>query len=153
MKQLLQVSKYVSVALFSAGSDWVVFTVLISVFNVQHLAALIVARIVGGVVSFLSNRYWTWGRNHQIALTRQGFRFLVLYAVSYAISISEFYLLNSVFGLSAYTAKLVTDCTCFVVNYLVMKGYVFRARPRPGAAPAEGEVRDFHPSLNSAPDA
>jgi len=153
MKRILQIGKYISVAVLSAGSDWVVFTVLISVFNLEHLAALVVARVVGGVVSFLSNRYWTWGRNHHITLTKQGLRFIILYAVSYAISISEFYLLNSIFGLSAYAAKLVTDCTCFVVNYLVMNGFVFRAKPRSGASAAPTKGYDLNASLNSQPDA
>jgi putative flippase GtrA len=125
MSRFHKIGKYVSVALLSAGSDWLLFSIMISLLGAPHVLSLIVSRICGGVVSFLSNRYWTWGGNRKIALTQQGRRFLMLCGASYAFSIAQFYLLHTTVGLSAYSAKLATDCSCFILNYLVMNVYVF----------------------------
>src|SRR5271167_2142431 len=90
---------YCSVALVAAGVDWLIFIVLISTVGLRSLGSLMVARIAGGLTSFLSNRYWTWGANRQITLTQQGRRFVLLYILSYALSVALFRMLTEVFML------------------------------------------------------
>lgn len=119
---------YGSVALLSAGGDWAIFSLLVSLLGAGHLASLMTARIVGGAISFVGNRYWTWGARRQIAITQQGRRFLLLYGFSYALSVALFSLFTVVLRLPPYPAKLITDTACFVVNFVVMHHYVFHAR-------------------------
>ncbi len=128
MIRLTHFSRYVSVAVLAAGGDWLAFSVLISLLGAPHLESLMIARLVGGVVSFFSNRYWTWGEKRHIALTQQGRRFLVLYAVSYGLSVALFSGLHEVLAVPAYPAKLVTDVLCFLLNYLMMHAYVYHQR-------------------------
>ena len=85
--------RYSWVALMSAGSDWLVFAVLVSLIGMAHLEGLMVARVVGGAVPFLANRYWTWGAHRRVAMTQQGRRFLVLYGFSYGLAVTLFSLL------------------------------------------------------------
>ena len=118
--------QYCSVAALAAGADWLVFALLASAIGLDPLASLMIARVVGGLASFVSNRHWTWGQNRQIALTQQGRRFLLLYAGSYLLSVTLFRLLSG--ALPPYPAKLLTDLGCFAVNYLAMNAYVFHAR-------------------------
>jgi putative flippase GtrA len=128
MTELLRFLRYGWVALMSAGGDWLVFSGLISLIGIGHLQSLMMARVVGGVVSFLANRYWTWGAHRRVAVTQQGRRFLVLYGFSYGLAVALFSLLVDGLGFSAYPGKLATDLTCFLVNYAIMNTYVFNPR-------------------------
>lgn len=128
MKVAARFVSYCSVALLAAGVDWLVFMVLISAFGLWSLSSLMVARIAGGLTSFLSNRYWTWGANRQITLTQQGRRFVLLYVLSYTLSVALFRLLTEVFLLIPLLSKLATDISCFVINFMLMNFYVYHAR-------------------------
>jgi putative flippase GtrA len=112
----------------SAGSDWLVFSGLVSLIGLAHLPSLMAARVVGGAVSFVANRTWTWGTHRRIALTQQGRRFLVLYGFSYGIAVTLFSLLVDGLGVASYPGKLATDATCFLVNFVAMNVYVFHRR-------------------------
>lgn len=128
MSQVLRFGKYVSVALLAAGSDWALFSLMVSVLHAPDLTSLMAARVLGGVMSFLSNRHWTWEANRHVALTQQGRRFMILYLFSYAISVGCFSSLTELLAVPAYPAKLATDSVCFLLNYLVMQAYVFHQR-------------------------
>lgn len=129
MSGVLRFFRYSGVALASAGSDWLLFSILVSAVGAARIESLMAARIVGGLVSFLANRQWTWKATRQTGLTRQGRRFLVLYACSYALAVGLFWLLVEVLAVPAYPGKLATDVICFLFNYAVMNAYVFHRRP------------------------
>lgn len=129
MTPMRRFGRYCSVALAAASSDWLVFALLVSVIGFTPLISLMFARVAGGLLSFLSNRYWTWSANRQIALTQQGRRFVMLYAFSYTLSVGLFWLLTEVLFFTPYLSKLATDLSCFVINFLVMNSYVFHSRP------------------------
>lgn len=128
MIRILRFGQYISVAALSAAGDWVTFSIMVSLLGVPDLTGLMAARLVGGLISFMSNRHWTWKGNRHIALTQQGRRFLILYAVSYCASVTLFTGLHEHLGLSAYPAKLLTDGGCFLFNFAVMQAYVFHHR-------------------------
>lgn len=128
MRLLGRFGRYGSVAVLSAGGDWAVFSLLVSLLGVNHLVSLMTARVVGGVLSFAGNRHWTWGARRQIAITRQGRRFLLLYGVSYLLSVTLFSLFTGALHLPPYPAKLIADAVCFGVNFAIMNEYVFHAR-------------------------
>jgi putative flippase GtrA/SAM-dependent methyltransferase len=128
MTAALRFSRYFSVALLAAGGDWLLFVLLASVIGLAPLTSLMAARVAGGLLSFVGNRYWTWGANRRIALTQQGRRFLLLYALSYALSVALFRLLTEVLALPPYPSKLAADLSCFAFNFVVMNAYVFHAR-------------------------
>ena len=137
MKIARQFVKYVAVALLSAASDWLVFTAAFAVSG-WPIPAQAGSRIVGGVVSFGVNKYWSFeSRDHQRTLV-EARRFLILFAVSYIVSLSLFSALTYT-GVWAYWAKLITDMACFFFNFLMMRFWVYRpsgdkqsvaARPR-----------------------
>lgn len=128
MTALWRFLRYSWVALISAGSDWLVFSGLVSLAGKDHLQSLMMARVIGGVVSFLANRHWTWGAHRRVAVTQQGRRFLVLYGFSYGLAVTLFSLLVDGFGVAPYPGKLATDVICFLVNFIVMNAYVFHRR-------------------------
>lgn len=124
MKSVIRFGQYSSVAALSALSDWAVFSLLVSGCGADHLASLMAARLVGGLVSFAVNRNWTFAGKKHRSLSQSGRRFLLLYGFSYLLSAGLFSLASWA-GLPPYPAKLLTDLSCFLVNFAVMKTYVF----------------------------
>lgn len=55
----------------------------------------------------------------------EAWRFLVLFAASYTLSLSLFATFTLA-GMGPYVAKLITDSACFFFNFLVMRLWVYR---------------------------
>lgn len=117
-----QFIKYSAVAVATAGTDWLVFLLLRGALG--GLYAQLIARVAGGLFAFLMNRLWSF-RAAGGSLTKQGRRFLMLYAFSYCLSGVLFYAGANVFGFSDYWVKLFTDASCMLINFIVCKKYVY----------------------------
>ena len=135
-----QFVKYATVALLSAASDWVVFTALFAAFG-WPIIAQGTSRIVGGVVSFAVNKYWSFeSRRHERTLI-EARRFLVLFVISYVVSLSLFSALTYG-GVWPYWAKLITDTSCFFFNFVMMRFWVYR--PQQPAPAVETTASRLH---------
>ena len=86
------------------------------------------ARVLGGAFSFIINRNWSFNARDGGHLTRQGRRFILLYAISFCLSVSLLYILVEMIGAPKYLAKLLADGTCLIVNFITMRTYVFKDR-------------------------
>ncbi|MBB54874.1 MAG: hypothetical protein CMF67_10925 [Magnetovibrio sp.] len=122
-----QFIKYSSVAITSAIVDWIVYSTLVF-FGGHYLVAQVVSRLAGGAYAFFTNKYWSfdvrsWGR-----VNVEGRRFLVLYVVSYGLSLGLLWFLGDIAGVNIFLAKLLADSSCLVFNFFIMRGYVFHPR-------------------------
>jgi putative flippase GtrA len=117
---------YVSVAVLAAFSDWLVFT-LISWMRPEAdvVWAQAPARLTGGLVAFLMHRTWSFRGQQGRGLSTEARRFLSLYVFSFCLSLGTVYLLVDLLDLNRYWSKGFADVLCFVVNFVVMKIYVF----------------------------
>jgi putative flippase GtrA len=136
MKTALQFSKYGGIAVGSAMLDYAVFSILYFV-GAGAMPSQMVARLSGGAFSFVLNKFWCFEAASRRTVVREGRRFLMLYAFSYGLSLGVLYTLNDRLNVPVYPAKILADVTCFVINFIVMKRYVFSAtrglRDRVGA--------------------
>jgi putative flippase GtrA len=119
-----QFAKYVTVALLSAASDWMVFATLFFTFGSPILAQAI-SRFAGAVVSFGVNKYWSFQSPQHSRAMIEAWRFLVLFIASYTLALSLFSAFT-LWGARPYLAKVVTDTACFFFNFLVMRVWVYR---------------------------
>jgi putative flippase GtrA len=126
VKLAIQFVKYASVALLSAASDWGVFTTLFLAFGTP-ITAQATSRIAGAIVSFTINKYWSFQSIEHRQAVAEAWRFLLLFAVSYALSLTLFSALTFS-GTSPYFSKLATDLICFLFNFMVMRMWVYRPR-------------------------
>lgn len=147
---------YIAVALLAAFSDWALFT-LISWWHPDWdvLVAQAPARLAGGLVAFLMHRAWSFRDQQGQGLTTEARRFMSLYIFSFCLSLGTVYVLVDVLDFNRYWSKAFADALCFVVNFVVMKIYVFadarnlaeaakRLRPteqRPNLEPTASEHR------------
>ncbi len=120
-------AKYGGVAAGSAAVDWVIFATLFAL-GLNYLVVQLISRIGGGVFSFVMNKFWSFEVGSKGRVTVQGRRFLLLYGFSYVLSLTLLYIQVDVLGENAYISKLIGDGTVFVVNFIVMQGYVFKDR-------------------------
>lgn len=117
---------YLSVAGLAALSDWLVFTLISwSMPDQDVVVAQACARLTGGLVAFLLHRSWSFGHQHGHGLDVEARRFLTLYVFSFCLSIATVYVLVEVLDANRYWSKAAADTLCFIVNFLVMKFYVF----------------------------
>lgn len=124
---LRQFFKYCGIAATSALVDWIVYVVLIY-HDFYFVTAQVASRLFGGVYAFLGNKYWSFSRRDHIRVTIEGRRFLLLYAFSYGLSLTLLWLSISRLELNVFVAKLITDTSCFVFNFVLMRTYVFHDR-------------------------
>ena len=127
MSIVRQFLKYSSVAATSALVDWLIYGILIYV-GAHYMAAQVVSRLVGGAYAFVANKYWSFQRKDRRHINVEGRRFLILYVFSYSLSLLLLYVLGDIAGLNIFVAKLIADGACLIVNFIVMRGYVFHQR-------------------------
>ena len=127
MNITIQFSKYVTVALLSAASDWLVFSTLLAIFG-WVIMAQATSRIVGGLVSFGINKYWSFQSYQHKQALHEAWRFAMLFIASYGLSLSLFSFLTYL-GAGPYWAKLITDMSCFFFNFIAMRFWVYRLQP------------------------
>ena len=128
--------KFTLVAVGSAGVDWLVFIAL-NFAGLSSLNSQMIARISGGIFSFLTNKNWSFKKREKRGVVIQGRRFLALYATSYVLSISIFYFMTVYLEWSEYIAKLISDTLIYFFNFLMMNAYVFHIRQG-----ASGRLKD-----------
>lgn len=119
----VQAGRYLSVAVQSALADWGMFVLLVT-FGAEGLTAQAIARLVGGAYSFAANKLWSFQAGGWSTLAPQAWRFLVLYAVSYLLSLGLFQGMTTL-AMSPWVAKPLADGGCFVFNFFVMRSWVF----------------------------
>ena len=117
---------YVSVAGLAAASDWIVFTALSWLMpDGDVVLAQAPARLTGGLVAFLMHRSWSFRDQQGQGMGTEAGRFIALYIFSFCLSIGTMYVLVDLLDLNRYVCKAFADTLCFVVNFVVMKHYVF----------------------------
>lgn len=125
-KRLREGSAYITVAALSAASDWLVFTLISWFFpSADVVFAQGPARLTGGLVAFVLHRLWSFKDQEGQGLGTEAGRFMALYVFSFCLSLAAIYVMVDLIGVNRYVGKAFADVMCFVVNFFVMKYYVF----------------------------
>jgi putative flippase GtrA len=121
-----QFFKYGVVAAGSAATDWAVFSISVF-FEVHFLHAQVISRLAGGLFSFSINKYWSFKRpDSTVAIEMR--RFLLLYIVSYSLSLVFLHALVTFTEINLFLAKLIVDSVLLIFNFFVMRIYVYHNR-------------------------
>ena len=102
----------------------IVFFFILNFMGINYLISQSIARLIGGATSFYINRNLSF--NNVISkINIQLRRFIILYIVSYCLSL---FLIKSIYqnlNIDLIYAKLSSDFICFLFNFCVMKLYVY----------------------------
>lgn len=111
------------VAGFSAvGTDLVTYLILIDWLNKPIAKG--VSFILGSLVAFLINKYWTF--ETKPLRVQETFAFTVLYLSTLSINVAVNHLVLYVFPLMLMLAFLMATATSTVLNFIGMKFWVFK---------------------------
>ena len=116
---------YVCVSLLSASADWLAFFLMFES-GIGIILSQAVARVTGGAMSFTANKIFTFKAKSAHFTSRQIHRFILLYAMSYTLSLTIVWIGANVLETPIYLTKLVADATCFLFNFIMMNAYVFQ---------------------------
>lgn len=118
---------YILAAVLSALSDLTVFTVLVHL-GLYFFYAQAISRIIGGVTSFIVNKKLSFN-TPWFRTVVESRRFLVLYIVSYTLAFLWLWLYHERLAFPLLYAKVMSDGTGFILNFLVMRSYVYKEVP------------------------
>jgi putative flippase GtrA len=118
-----QLSRYSLSAVLSAALDWITF-IFLNEMTSHILFAQGSARLMGGSVSFIFNKKYSF-KSVRKPLTQEITKFLILYFISYVLSLVLISFGAKLFPEYIYIVKLSTDSTLFIFNFLIMKFFVF----------------------------
>ncbi len=123
--EIQKASKFVTVGIFNAGVDIVLFAALYYLAGWHLILAHVVAFITAISIGFFINKFWTFrdqSRGGEAVL--KGFAFLASSAISLGIATAVIWLAAQ--AMPAIIAKVVSDITAFAWTYAAARLLIFR---------------------------
>ncbi len=117
-------AKYSGVGFLSFLIDYVIFLGLIWFFPAHFIAAHIISRLCSGFFNFIANKNFVF--NNKQNIIKPLIKYLMAVAVSLGISTFLLYVFVDVFLIKSVIAKVFAEASTFVLNYYVLKFFVFR---------------------------
>lgn len=123
--------------LFSGGVAWLVDLAVFTFFlpGGGIILAQLAARTAGAVVSFIGHKVFVFHARdyHPAALARQTFHFVLLWLFSYIMSTLALIGLIDKMHWNVLAAKLLVEVFILLINYRVMKLFIFHAADNKGS--------------------
>jgi len=118
--------RYTLVGVVCAGVDFAVYAGLTLIAGEHPLIANLVSRGLGGTVSFLLNKRWTFkNRGRESGVVQFG-RFWVVFGVSFALSEVVIGLFFEGLRFGPVASKLLAEGILVVFNFLSLRFWAFR---------------------------
>lgn len=122
-----QVLKFIVVGSLSTVVNYAVFFISYSYGQVNYLLASAIGYATGLLLSYVLNASWTFRQQSNFRLvSRQTFRFILVYVCSLGLSLGSIYVLVHWLGIDPRLANIVAICQTTVTNFLGCKYYVFK---------------------------
>lgn len=122
-KVYFQFSFFSIASIASFLSDIFCFFILTNL-GINFISSQCIARLIGGCVSFYINRNFSF-RYQTNKLTSQLQRFILLFILSYCLSLLAINYFHKIINIELFYAKIISDFICFLFNFLMMRIYVY----------------------------
>jgi len=123
-KSFIQLIKFgivgVSNTLLTAGVIWI----LMKVFHCSDYISNFIGYIIGLANSFIWNRKWTFESKTRVSVTV--FKFIVTFAISYAVQLGNLYALLHLTHIDPYYCQLLSIVVYTGINFILNKYYTFK---------------------------
>ena len=113
-----------SFAAFCSFFTDIIFFIILNFIGINYLISQSIARLAGGVTSFYINRNLSF-KSVNTNLYLQLKRFIILYFLSYGLSLTLIKFIHQDLNIGLLYAKFISDFFCFLFNFCVMKLYVY----------------------------
>lgn len=123
--------RYLVVQVLAYGVDMGTFLLASTVFAWRPVAANVLAKILAGAFAFLAHRRITFETHGDGAARSQLLRYVALLALNVPLASGILALLLPLIG-SPVVAKVVADCICVGITFLLSRSLVFTAPGKDG---------------------
>lgn len=129
-KGILTFSKAQVSASIGGGVDYLTMIFFTELFNIHYTISIAIGGIVGAVVNFSLNKYWTFhskSETYRNTTSTQLLKFAIMVVNSIVLKSSGTYFLTTIFKIDYKITRLVVDLIVSIfVNYNLQKFWVFK---------------------------
>jgi len=129
-KGILTFSKAQVSASIGGGVDYLTMIFFTELFNIHYTISIAIGGIVGAVVNFSLNKYWTFhskSQTYRNTTSTQLLKFAIMVVNSIVLKSSGTYFLTTIFKIDYKITRLVVDLiVSILVNYNLQKFWVFK---------------------------
>ena len=133
-KKLLVFTKAQFSALIGGGVDYLAMIFFSEVFGIHYTISIGIGGVIGAIVNFSINKYWTFrsrGQSYQNKTPKQLLKFAIMVINSIVLKASGTYFLTSVFMVDYKITRIVVDLfVSLFINYNLQKHWVFKKRAK-----------------------
>lgn len=128
VKKYIEFIKFNMVGITNLIVDYIIFIVLIDVFNVNTLIAQGASITGGGFNNFVINKVWTFRKTKSSKgdLMKEFINFLISNAICTVVSMGGLYLFSNILGLNVYVVKVLLGAFVQLFNFVFYKFIIFR---------------------------
>lgn len=124
LRVLIPFGKYTIVSFTSFLVDYGIFLTLSYILDLYYIYAHVVSRIISGAFNFFSNKHFVF-RSKKTTL-KEMLKYILAVLFSLSVTGVLLYCLVDIFGFSRFFAKPLVESAMFLINFLVLKRFVFR---------------------------
>ena len=121
------VRRWLSVGVLSTVTDYSLYGLLLYCAQWSPVAANMVSRPCGGIVSFVFNKVWTFERREVRGTGGQALRYLCVWLSAYSMSNLLLWVFTALANWAQVPAKMVADAVVNSIGFLVLRHWTFRA--------------------------
>lgn len=111
--------------------DYLIMVMCTEFLHIHYTVSILISGIVGAVVNFSINKYWTFrgGSHHHSVVSGQLLKFCMVVAGSILLKSSGTYLISTGIGIDYKISRLIIDLIVSLgFNYVLQKYWVFRIK-------------------------
>lgn len=129
-KKVLTFIKAQFSALIGGGVDYLIMIFFTEVFHIHYTISIAIGGVIGAVVNFSINKYWTFhskDQTYQNKTLKQLVKFSIMVLNSIILKASGTYFLTTVLKVDYKITRLIVDLIVSIfVNYNLQKFWVFK---------------------------
>ena len=116
-------------AFIGGATDYLLMIFFTEVFHIHYVLSIVIAGVIGAVVNFSLNKYWTFHLKNT-TYKYSGFKQLLAFSQvainSILLKVTGTYLITTFIGIDYRISRLITDFFVAILNYLLQKNWVFK---------------------------
>jgi len=117
--------KFSIVGFINTAVSYLVFFILLEIGHVAYLLSSILAYLVGIIISYIGNKYWTF-RASRTAVREEFIKFFILNLIGLAINTAIMACLVEIFKLNPLIAQILAMSVVIFYNFSGSKFWVFK---------------------------
>jgi len=125
----VQLIKFTTVGFTTFGINLLSFHIFYGLVQLDYKIAVSIAYVISVISHFLLHRSITYRATEQ-ALAHNLWKYLLMLAVNYAITLTVMWFVVNVVKKSPYIGLVATTAITAIVSFFVMKYFVFESKPK-----------------------